>query len=153
MADIVLAKNVGSLIALVAASAAVTATAGGTGDATAVTGASIDRASHKMPLSAAFGIAFETVLSASATLSITSAKLQHSADGSTWADFLTFDAPGVVATGAGTVDGIVKLDADVSTANRYLRLVWTPDLSASGTDTLKAQALAVLAGGNVLPAV
>ncbi len=155
MADIVLQKDIADLTQSVAASAHTTATAGGAGNNVAVTGLTIDRIALNVPLSAAFGIAYEAVLGASNTLSINAVTVAHSPDGTTWTTFSTPVAPGVVATGptgGGTVRGVVRVGADLTSAYRYVRFNWTPDLSAASTDTVAALAHATFAGTAHVPA-
>ncbi len=152
MADIVLQKDILDLTQEVAASAYVSATAGGAGNNVAVTGLTIDRVALNVPRSVAFCIAFQASLSASQTLSILAPLIQHSPDGVTWTTLTTPTTPGVVSTGAATNHGAVRIGADLSAAYRYVRLNWTPDLSASGTDTAEIIATALFAGTNHVPA-
>jgi len=70
------------------------------------------------------------------------------------ADYGSAFASAVVATGptgGGTVDFCVKLDVDLSSAKRYGRAQVTLNLSASGTDTVAAAGLLVLAPAEKLP--
>jgi len=127
-------------------------TAGGTGDATSVVGVTIDRSTLSMPQCAEINVYYEAVLSSTNTLSITALKVEHSTDGATWSDYAVQTAPGVVATGAGTVRGAVAAGVNLSSAYRYIRVTHTPDLSAANTDTAKTLAAAVFAGMPELPA-
>lgn len=129
-----------------------TATAGGTGDATEKDCAYIDRqgfASLKVI------IGYTATLAADKTLSI-AANLQDATSlaGAGVADFGDAMASAVVATGptgGGTVTGVVELDFDISGADQYVRLQYTPDLSATGTDTATLSAVYVLGGAQVQP--
>lgn len=149
--------DIHSVISARIASAITAATAGGTGDNTAITGVTIDRAafaSGQPPLNADLLLGFDTTLAAAATLSLKTVKIQDSADGSTWADYLAFTDPGVVATGpggGGNVKGVTRLGVNLSSARRYVRAVFTPDLSAANTDTASVFALLVFAGFDSIP--
>jgi len=151
MTDMVLQKNVASLLTLRPASGFVSVTAGGAGDAVAVNGIIIQRSLIGMPYNAALVLAYTTTLSASQSLSFTVAKIQDSADGVTFADYQAFAAPGSVATGAGTVQSVVELAADLRGARDYIRAVFTPDLSAGATDTATIIGLWAFAGFDRLP--
>jgi hypothetical protein len=151
----VIQTDIASVITEWTASAFTSLTAGGTGDNTSVVGLTLDRASVGVPLCGEIVIAFEAVLAAAATLSVTALKIEHSADASTWADYLALTAPGVVATGpggGGTVRGQATAAVNLSSAYRYIRVTHTPDLSAANTDTAKTLALLVLAGFAAIPA-
>ncbi len=149
-------RDVASLLTAKIASVFDSATAGGTGDATAVNGTTIDRfAGGGVPLNAELLLVWKAVLAAAATLSLGAVKVQDSADGSTWADYQTFTDPGVVATGpagGGTVYGVTKLGVNLGSARRYIRFNFTPDLSAANTDTAIVVAVMNLAGFDRLPA-
>ncbi|PWC96960.1 hypothetical protein [Azospirillum sp. TSO5] len=157
MTDIVIQHNVGAYLKAKIGSAFVSATAGGTGDNASVNGAAVDRLSSStgaLAASGVFNVFYSATLAATKTLSLTALKVQDSADGSTWADYLTPSAPGVVATGASggsTETGVSTLAVDLNSARRYVRVVFTPDLSASGTDTASLLATAVLAGYDRIP--
>ena len=121
-------------------------TAGGAGDATSVTGLTIDRAALSMPQTCEINVYFEAVLGASNTLAITALKVEHSIDGSTWMDYAVETAPGVVATGpsgGGTVRGQAAAGVNLSSAERYIRVTHTPDLSAASVDTAHTLAAVV----------
>lgn len=129
-----------------------TATAGGTGDATEVDGAYIDRQGFD---SLKVLIAYKTTLAQGKTLSI-AANLQDatSSGGSGVADFGDAMASAVVGTGGtggSTETGVVELDFDISGANQYVRVQYTPDMNASGTDTATLAAVYILGGAQVQP--
>jgi hypothetical protein len=155
MAGIVLQRDVGSLGSLKRLSAAATAVAAGAGDATTVTGVTVNRAGFStgsMPLSLALSIAYEGVLATSKTLSIGYA-VQDSADGSTWADYLT--GTSVVATGStatSAVAGELEVSVNLTSARQYVRANHAPDLSATQTDTAATRAVGFFAGFDRLPA-
>jgi hypothetical protein len=128
---------------------AFSAVAAGTGDATAVTGATIDRKGYG---SAKFIIGYKTSLTADKTLSF-AAEYQESEDGSTWDTATALQASTVDKTGEVTnAVGEVEFNLDLSGKKRYIRFNFTPDLSHSGTDTAVGSAVVVLGGANELPA-
>lgn len=133
-----------------------TATAGGAGDNTEVNGSTIDRDfGNDMPLCGALSLLFNATLAQDKTLSVTELKVQDSADGNSWTDYATLDAPGVVATGpagGGAVKGQATVKVNLSSARRYVRAVFKPDLSAADTDTASMSVAWVLAGFRNLPA-
>jgi hypothetical protein len=156
MAGLVLQRDVGSLGSLKRLSAAGTATAGGTGDATTVTGITINRAggfpAASMPLSLALSIPYEAVLATSKTLSIGYA-VQDSADGANWSDYQTGSS--VVATGstaASAVSGELEVSVNLTSARQYVRANHAPDLSATQTDTAATRAVGFFGGFDRLPA-
>ena len=145
-------QDAGALIAARYGIAGVDVTAGGAGDAAEVDGAWIDRlgfASLKVI------IAFTATLAAGETLAI-AANLQDAGavDGTGAADFGTALAPTVQATGGAggsTETGVLELDVDLSAADRYVRVRFTPDLSAATTDGAELAAVYVLAGATENP--
>lgn len=156
MGDINLTHNVGGLGSIRALTAPSSATAGGTGAGTQVVGIGFDResfANGSLPMSAEFSVLFDTTLAHNDTLSV-AFDVQHSVDGSTWVDFAT-QAATVSATGnsGGTAQvGQINLPVDLTMANRYVRLNYTPTFSASSTDTAALQGAAFFAGFDRLPA-
>lgn len=145
----VLGTDPAAIITTRIGSAFVSATAGGAGDNTSVNGTSIDRQAIGLPLAAVLTLYFAATLASNQTLSITALKVQDSADGSTWADYKTLSAPGAVLSATGS--GQSRASVGLSTARRYVRVVFTPDLSASGTDTANVVAGWALTGFNELP--
>jgi hypothetical protein len=124
--------------------------AAGTGDNVALTGATIDRRGYG---SATFVIAYKTTLAASETLSF-AAEYQISADGSNWDTAVSLQAATVARTGAVTAGhGVVEFDVNLEGLKRYIRFNFTPNLSASGTDTAVVYGTAILGGADALPAV
>lgn len=154
MSDIVLQRDVAALGQLLRLTAAAAATAGGTGDATTVTGLTIDRFTNGSLMGVAnVGVPYEAALASGATLSIGYA-VQDSADGTNFADYQTATYA-VVATGpsgGGAVGGVFDLGSvNLSSARRYWRLNFRPDLSASGTDTAAMRGVGFGAGFDRLP--
>lgn len=156
MNDIVLLRDVGSLGALKRLSAAASAVAAGTGDSTTTTGATIDRMNFpngSMPNSLALAFPWEAVLATSKTLSIGYA-VQDSADGVTYADYLTATYA-VVATGstaASASSGELEVSVNLTSAKRFVRANHALDLSATQTDTAASRAVGFFAGFDRLPA-
>lgn len=154
MNTIVLQRDVAALGLLLRLSTGASATAGGTGDATSVTGLTIDRFANGSPMGVMdAGVAYEATLASGATLSIGSA-VQDSADGTNWSDYQT--AAAVVAatgpSGGGAVGGMFDLGSiNLSSARRYVRVNIKPDLSATGTDTASLRSVGFGAGFDRLP--
>lgn len=147
-------RDVNSEITVRRAAANAAATAGGGGDNTAVTGVIIDRAALGWAESVVVAIPFTATLAATQTLSV-AWTLQHGED-SGLSDVATLASAGaaVVATGpggGGTVTGVVEAGVSLRGARRYVRLNFTPDLSAANTDTAALSAVLVFAGANRLP--
>lgn len=145
-------QNAGALLAARYASAGVDVTAGGSGDNTEVNGAWIDRLGFN---SVKVVICYTATLAQSATLSF-AANLQDASDGSgtgaaDFGDALSSTAVSTGGTGGSTNTGVVELDFDVSGADRYVRIQYTPNLSASGTDVAEMGAVYILAGGTSNP--
>ncbi len=176
MNPIVQTKDLYNETLAVQASAFVSATAGGAGNATAVVGLTIDRASltpfgargvfaNIIPRGALFLLSYEATLGAGDTLSISAVKVETSADGATWTTLLdqtgaaapagpTWPASGIVDTGAAggsTQRGVVAFGTSLGDAERYVRFDFTPTLSAAGTDTAKLSISAVLSGIDEVP--
>lgn len=127
-----------------------TATAGGTGDATKVTGQTIDRDNF---FSASIMIAYKAVLAEDETISF-AVERQESDDGTTWdtaVDEQTATVAATGATGGSTEYGTVKIDVNLTAQKRYVRYNVTPNLSASGTDTLVWAGEGVLGGARSIP--
>jgi len=122
-----------------------TATAASTGDATKVTGQTIDR---KDFLSGVLMIAFKAALTEDKTISF-AVEIEESADGSNFDTAVALQTATVAATGGSsgsTEYGVVEIDENLKGRKRYVRYNITPDLSHSGTDTLTWAAALVLGG-------
>lgn len=150
-----LAAEVGALYG--AANTAVTA--GGAGDATEVTGVTIDQdTAQATPALKAkdfnaltFVVGFTTTLANTQSLTVT-AKIEDSADGSTWATYVDSKTiASVTATANATYTGTGKINADLTGARRYVRVKFTPNLSAANTDTAALSCVALLGGATYLP--
>lgn len=127
------------------AAAATSATAGGAGDATAVNGTGIDTTALGTKYeSVAFALAATATLAATKTLTLT-AKIQDSSDNSTFADLVSVATVLTLtgATGGSTETGSAVVGVGLDQARQYVRVVFTPDLSASSTDTAEIVAVAL----------
>jgi hypothetical protein len=150
MADITLQRNVGALGDLKRLTDHGTSVAGGSGDATSITGLSIDRAGFgngSLPLSALVSVDYEGTLASGKTLSVGYA-VQDSADNSTWADYQTATSA-VVSTGAsgGSVNkGQFNVQVNLTSARRYVRFNYMPTCSNTQTDTTYSDATGFFAG-------
>jgi hypothetical protein len=129
-----------------------TAVAAGSGDATEVDGAWIDRlpADHGPFESAKLVIAYTTTLAAAATLSFGVQFRDATAIGGTGAaDFRDAVASTIVSTGGsgGTTNtGTVEIDLDMAGAREFIQAQITPNLSAGATDTCEWSAVLVMFG-------
>ncbi len=159
-------KNITELETPAALSDSLSWTAGGTGDDTILTGFAIDRARFSLDASLAISVdvivAYDATLAAGKTLSLTF-DLQTSIDGQNWTDYAIQPATVVATgpTGGGRVVGVSRLTrqdsniasgysvgVDLSGARRYVRLLLTPDLSNTGTDTAVISTVGVFGGFN-----
>lgn len=132
-----------------------TLTAAGTGDNTEVNADAIDRRGFQ---SVTVYLGFTATLAATKTLTL-SGNLQDCSDlaGTGAADFGDALPATIVATGpggGGVVKGTVRLgNFNLGMARTHIRAQYTPDLSASGTDTATVWLIYVLGGAEKLPAV
>jgi len=142
-------NDIGSQLKVVA-SAGGRLVAAGTGDATEVTGVGVDCLGYG---SAKLVIAAQAVNTATKKLQLSSVKLSYSTDNSTWGsdpELLTANVD--VVTGTGAQVGKYSYDIDLTGQNRYVRVKYTPDHTATGTDTAEVTAVFVLGGADVVPA-
>jgi hypothetical protein len=151
MADV---RDLHAVASVRRAAANTAVTAGGAGDATAVTGVIIDRAALGWPKSIVAAIPYTATLAQAATLSL-AYTFQHG-DASNLSDAATYASAttAVVATGGtggSTETGTFEVGINIEGAKRYVRLNFTPDLSASGTDTAALSAVIAFAGADRLP--
>lgn len=147
-------RDIGALIKVDRAAANTAVTAGGAGDNTAVTGVIIDRAAIGWPESAVVAIPFTATLAAAATLSIGYTVQEGNASNLSDAATLQTASPAVVATGpsgGGTVNGTFEASVSLRGAGRYVRVNFTPDMSAANTDTAALSAVLVTGGANRVP--
>lgn len=156
MADMVTQHNIGGYGSLRTLSAVSSAVAGGAGNGTQVSGIVLDRQGFGisgMPETAVVGIVYTAALAAGKTLSI-AYDIQTSPDGTNWTPFASASAAVVATgpTGGGTMNGELNVPLDLTGAQRYLQVLYTPDLSATSTDTAETVAVGFFAGFPVLPA-
>lgn len=147
-------RDIHSEITIRRAAANTAVTAGGGGDNTAVTGVIIDRAALGWAESVVIAIPYTTTLAQAATLSL-AYTLQHG-EASNLSDAATLASAttAVIATGGtggSTETGVFEVGVSLRGARRYVRLNFTPDLSAGSTDTAALSAVLAFAGANRLP--
>ncbi|ETD89833.1 hypothetical protein ACTTAL_03470 [Rhodobacter capsulatus] len=148
-------RSIGDLITVRRASANTAVTAGGTGDNTEVTGVIIDRAAIGFPKSCVVAIPFTATLAAAATMTLAWSLEDGNDAGLSDAAVLTSASAAVVATGptdGGTVTGTFEANVNLAGAGRYVRIKFTPNLSAANTDTAALSAVVVFGGAERLPA-
>ncbi len=164
MSDIVLQRNIGSLIDVKALSTPLSWTAGGAADSVTFTGTSIDRegfSNGSLPKSVNVDVIYSATLGSGNTLAI-SFEIDSAPDNSTWTPFAT-EASAVIATGpsgGGVVSGVTRMTlpsaasagVNLDAAQRYLRTLFVPHLNRAGTDTAIIAALGVFAGFDRLQA-
>lgn len=130
------------------ASAAITAAA--TGDNTEIVGDTIDlTALAARPSSVVFDIPVRATLADTKTCIVTGL-IEKSADNSNW-DVMVASATLLTLTGTtgGTTEkGVARIGADLIESDcRYIRFKATPDLNASGTDTMTVGGVVATFGG------
>ncbi|MCU1285927.1 MAG: hypothetical protein JWO13_2277 [Acidobacteriales bacterium] len=128
--------------------------AAGTGDNTAVVGQILDRTLFGYALSAVFGILCRAVLGANATLTLKNIALFHgdAANMSDEASFATI-ADTVVLTDSGAGSTLLSellANVDLAGCKRYVRLKYTPDLSAANTDTAEVAGVIIFGGKDTI---
>ncbi|MCW2243584.1 discoidin domain-containing protein [Azospirillum canadense] len=130
------------------------ATAGGSGDSAAVNGTSIDVTGFSAGRveSVGFLLGATATLAATKTLTV-GAKIQTSNDGASWTDVK--DAATILtltgATGGSAETGVGKIGVSLEYCGRYVRVVATPELSATGADTATIFGTAVFGGAHKKP--
>lgn len=154
MTDMVVQKNIGSLITVRGGSSSLAVTAGGGGNNTTKNGNSIDRegltgGGGSLPESALASVLYEATLASGSTLAI-QIILSHSVDNSTFTTYTSSSSTSIVVatgpSGGGAVVGQTNLAINLSSANRYVRLDHVPNLSRAGTDTSITKTVIALAG-------
>lgn len=143
----------GEALKILAMGCAVSATAGGSGDNSELTGEVIDRLGFH---GCVVAVPFRAALATGESLALT-VKVAESDDGSTFGSDETIASAVNVATAAagGTIHDCYKLQVNLSGVGtprkRYLRFKVTPNLSASGTDTAVISAAVILGGAESAP--
>lgn len=133
-----------------------TATAGGSGDDTEVTGDAFYRKGiHSMRV----GFAIDGTITANQTLTIKDISIEHSSDkgvADAWAEIDTDLLPSpddLVVAGAGAARYAAGFPLRLRAAKDYIRVKYTPDLSASGTDNVGIAPLGTVAAAVEIPPV
>lgn len=134
-------------------------TAGGTGDNTQLTGATV----NQVALVSAYGLRFDSLVVAipytttlAADKKLTGALVvEESDDGTAWTTAETDATALLVEDGGsgGTYTGCALKTVDLRALKDYVRVKLTPDLDATGTDTFRLMAAYLLANPDrgVLP--
>lgn len=148
--------NIDAFIGAAVASDDVSVVAGSGSNNALVTGLAIDRGALSWPLSASFLVRYKATLGAGNTIAL-AASIETAADSAfaTATTVLATFASVVVDTGqaGGSVQrGVVRFPVDFAGALEFVRLKFTPNLSAANTDTADLSSVAVLAGQDFLPA-
>jgi hypothetical protein len=140
-------RNPAADIYPVFAGGVVAATAGGAGAAAAAAGTAIDLTALPDRFEAvAFTIAATATLAATKSLTV-AAKIETSSDNTNWSDLTTSATVlSLTSTAGDTQTGAAVLDVSLEYASRYVRLNFTPDLSATGTDTASISRTALFTG-------
>jgi hypothetical protein len=147
-----LGRNDAAYFTAVFAAAETAVTAAGAGDNTEITTAHLDLRDQfgtTRFTSLTLTLAAIATLSANRSLDLKAVRFQHSDDATTWEDV----KPGTTVlslTGpaAGTVTGAADMGCNLAEAKRYVRAKFTPDLSATATDTAKVSAVYMLSGAS-----
>jgi hypothetical protein len=126
-----LGRDIKALTYPVYALASTAVTAGGGGDAAEITGSTIDTMAQPKAESVVFEIPCVTTLTADKTL-VVAGKIQDSANGSDWTDLV---ASATLLTLIATGSGVARVGVDLNKARRYVRVMATPNLSHTSTDT------------------
>ncbi len=126
-------------------------TAGGAGDNTEANGEWVDRKdlTDGIAMSAKLVFVLEATLAAAANMTLL-ANFQDATDasGTGAADYGTpFPVTTVLAsTPGGTVFTVVEIDVNLSSAREFVRIQFTPNLSAANTDTARCAAVWLFGG-------
>ncbi|MDE1914737.1 MAG: hypothetical protein KGJ57_17440 [Sphingomonadales bacterium] len=146
MSTVALQHNIGAFIALASSVLPQAASA-------SVNGSGLDRAAHNGALSCVLHAATGAITGSPTTTSVTT-KLQHSADNSTWADYVAPGAAAVAATSAITAASTdASVAIDLSSANRYIRAVSTIAFTGGSSPTVQVAADIAFGGETLRPAV
>jgi hypothetical protein len=145
-------KNIGTLLMAAYASAVYSMVAAdGTNDNVEATGGVLDRSAFGMPLSCSVIYSILASVATAKTFSL-AYKVQSGSksDGSDMADYAAVASAVILNAGAAQTT-IVKQDVDLSGAGRYIRIKFTPDLSATSVDTAVVAPFIVFGGMAELP--
>jgi len=130
-------------------------TAAGAGDNTEIVGDTFDLQAIGYPKRALVAINFTATLAASKKLTIKNLAFEHGS-ASNMSDTADLSAPADVdvATDSGsgsTLKGCQTYAVDLSSCKRYVRITYTPDLNASGTDTANVGAVLIFGNTQIMP--
>jgi hypothetical protein len=150
--DITGIRNIGAYLTPRRLCANLAATAAGSGDNTAVVGAVIDRMDLKMPSSMVAITTWSAALTDTKKLSITTLIEHADLVGGPFTTLSTTTTVAKLATASVTYTGVVKIEQDLGSAKRFLRTTITPDLDASGADTMTGASTYVFGPGQEVPA-
>ena len=151
-------KNIGAYIAssLAGLYTITNITAAGTNDNTLITCAYVDLGVGARPLSCSVVFNFKSTLINTQTVSLAAymQSTDNTSNASSWAN-VAAQASTLAATGTtGNIAqyGTLDVDFDLSSAKRYVRLLFTPLCSGTGTDTVNIYPPVMILGGQaVLP--
>lgn len=144
--DIVTQRNIGSLVALATSVRPQSASAG------TINGAAVDRAAHNTPYSCVLHTTAGAV-SGAPTATSAQSKIQDSADGTNFADYLPDGvniAQAAALTAANTENA---LSVDLGNARRYIRAVTIVSFTGGTTPAVLVAADVVIGGEDTLAAV
>jgi len=143
--------NIGAKVSVRRAAPNLSIVAGTGQDGQQQTGIILDRAAVGWPQSAVFAVPFSTTLGTNETLSIAYTVQTSDASDMSSPTIVASGAATTVATGAGTISGAFEADVNLAGAKRYVRFLYTPDLSRASLDTAELSAVAVFGGASRLP--
>jgi hypothetical protein len=158
-----LGRDIASEICVVSAGPRTNATAGGAGNNVPVLGAAIDVTILPSPSGAegptryqtvCFALPATTTLGANDTLLVAAAI--ETSGSANFATFTTLVASETVISaagpaGGGTLEATGKIGCSLENALQYVRLAYTPLLSAANTDLVDVGSVAIFAGSSEMP--
>lgn len=140
----------GKTLAYFAGVATAAITAAATGDDTEIVGDTIDLTTlAARPSSVLFVVPVRATLAATKTCIVTGL-IEKSADGTNWSDLVASATLLTLLGGEGgtTEKGVAEIGGDLINSDcRYIRYKATPDLNASGTDTMQVGGAVAVFGG------
>lgn len=132
----------------------VPATAGAGTDNVKLTTGEIDRVDATtlgLARSAIVQVTYKPNLAAGETLSLTIGILDCAASSGSYSAATALLAKTAVKTGASTAGDVYELRVDLTPFERFIKFEVTPDLGASGTDTLSGTVTVALLDNNIQP--
>ena len=146
MADIVTQRNIGGYIT------GLTSAYPQSSAAATVTGVSIDRQAHGMPLSCTMHTAVGAVGGAPTTTSVVTT-LQHAPDNSTWTTYQPDGVNNATATAITAATSDSELDVDLTLAYRYIRTSTVVGFTGGTSPTVLFDTKIVVGGESYQPAI